>query len=344
MVLLPLLVAHHFGPVEHRGGEPPPLLTVELLGLDNPVLNSITPAISIRTQLALDDSPPVALGVRASTSSLVLDNFVLDTSVLASDTAEIRLTKPLPSGATLYFRSYARTAEGTLIMSFPSPPRMVPRWLTLISPNAPAGAILDEQQPTFTWSSARVSVPPGPWTYDFSIANTAGGPAIFSGTTSDTTFTVPFPLEFNTSYRWAVTARLQDQSAERVTSSSSFVIVDESIPRVTLLYQPFPSPFPSPVVQFACIWFDLAQRSQVTLDVLDIRTNRVRRLYPEGSMMAIFLEPGRYGRAVSPESGCTGEFKWDGTDSNGRRVIPGVYLVRMRAGGREFVKHIVFRG
>jgi hypothetical protein len=344
IVLLPLLAAQHFGPLHVHEDAPAPALTVELLGLDEPVLSSITPTISIRANYVVDDPPPVVLGVRASLSSLVLDRIILDTFVVATDSAQIRLLRPLPSGTTLYFRSYARTAEGNEVLSFPSPPRVVPRWLTLVFPNAPAGAILDDQRPTFVWSSARVAAPPGPWRYDFSVANTAGGPPIFSATTTDTTATIPFPLEFNTSYRWAVTATLQDQSNERVTSTSSFVIVDETIPRTTLLYQPFPSPFPSPIIQFACIWFDLAERSTVTIDILDIRAFRVKRVFPEPGASAIPLEPGKYGRAVSTESGCTQQFIWDGTDEGGRRVIPGAYMVRMRAGRREFTKHIVFRG
>ena len=342
VVLLPLLVSHHFGTVEKPAARTTPAINVELLGLDDPVLNSITPTISIRAQRDVDDPPIVELGIRASPSSLVLDGIVLDTSVLATDSAQIRIATPLASGATLHFRSYARTATGDIVLSFPSPPRMVPRWLTLVFPNAPAGAILEDRNPVFVWSSARVNDPPGPWMYDFTIAHSAGGPPIFGATTADTTITIPFDLEFNTSFRWAVSARLPSVS-ERVTSSSSFVIVDGSIPRVTILYQTFPNPFPSGVSQFACIWFDLAERARLTIDVLDIRANLVRNVYPRPGF-APFLDPGRYGRAVNSESGCTEQFIWDGTDGRGRRVIPGVYLLRMRAGSREFVKRMVFSG
>jgi hypothetical protein len=346
VVLIPFIAAHHAGSTAATAVDraaPPPII-VELLGLDDHVIPTITPTITIRATLQPGDSPPVALGVRASTSPLALGQIVLDTSVAASDSAQIRLMKPLPSGATLYFRSYARTADGTIIQSAPSPPRLVPRWLTLVSPNAPNGAILEDQTPRFVWSSARVGNPPGPWTYEFSVVHTAGGPPIFSTTTTDTSLTFPFLLDFNTSYRWAVTASLQDQSTQRVTSTSSFVVIDETLPRVTLLYQTFPNPFPSLTADFACIWFDLAESASVTLDVLDIRTNLVTRIFPRPGGSTAPLAPGKYGRAVNSASLCSGDFTWDGTDQRGRSVIPGLYLLRMRTGGREFVRRMLFEG
>jgi hypothetical protein len=91
------------------------------------------------------------------------------------------------------------------------------------------------------------------------------------------------------------------------------------------------------------VWFDIAQTSDVLLEVLDLRTNLVRRLYPSGGSGSQ-LSPGRYGRDLGSTTGCAPEFSWDGTDQRGRRVTPGVYLLRMRAGGRQFVQRIVFRG
>jgi hypothetical protein len=264
--------------------------------------------------------------------------------IAATDSATIQLTSPLPSGATLFFIGFALDDLGNVILSPPTAATQVPAWLALVSPNAPSGAILEDRTPTFTWSSAMVATPPGPWTYEFRIVASAGGPPLVTAQTSDTVVAPVAPLEFNTSYRWAVTARLQDMSSVTASSRSSFVILDPATPRTTLLYQTFPNPFPSPVSDLACIWFDLAEQSTVSLDILDIRTTPVRHLYPPLTGNPPIFPPGRYGRAASGESGCTQEFTWDGRDDRGTLVSPGVYILRLRAGGRVFFRRMVFEG
>lgn len=75
-------------------------------------------------------------------------------------------------------------------------------------------------------------------------------------------------------------------------------------------------PFPRTADPSAFVPFEVDGRTHVTLDVLDAAGNPVVRL-AEG-----VYDGGRH--AV----------RWRGCDGEGRRVAPGVYTVRMNAGGR----------
>jgi hypothetical protein len=113
-------------------------------------------------------------------------------------------------------------------------------------------------------------------------------------------------------------------------------------PAATLLYQNFPNPFPTAASATTCVWFDLSATGVVTLDVHDLRGNRVRRLFPapgEGAQLAA----GRYGRGPGG-AGCDGRFTWDGTARDGRRAPSGVYLLRLRTDDVALVRKIVFAG
>jgi len=219
-----------------------------------------------------------------------------------------------------------------------------PTRLVLVFPNSPTGTTLETRRPQFAWSSEPVDVPPGPWRYDVEIVNTGTGERVTARQISDTTFTPGFDLESNTSYRWAVTARLATGDSVRVESLASFVIVDANAPLVTLLYQNFPNPFPTPRTVTTCVWFDLSEASAVQLDVYDIRGSHVRTLVPNSEVRGD-LPAGRYGRAVSgSDGGCDGRFAWDGRGNDGRDAAPGVYLLRLRAGGVNAVRRMLYLG
>jgi hypothetical protein len=113
-------------------------------------------------------------------------------------------------------------------------------------------------------------------------------------------------------------------------------------PAATLLYQNFPNPFPSAASATTCVWFDLAEGGATTLDVYDLRGNRVRRIFPAPGESPQ-LPAGRYGRGTGG-AGCDGRFTWDGTDRGGRRVPSGVYLLRLRTDDDALVRKIVFTG
>jgi hypothetical protein len=150
-------------------------------------------------------------------------------------------------------------------------------------------------------------------------------------------------LETNTSHRWSLSGAIEGDTV-RVPSASSFVVVDDGVPRVTLLYQNFPNPFPTAGVVTTCIWFDLAHDSRVDLLVTDIRGNVVRSLSPRADLPTV-LPAGRYGRIGDGSSpGCDPRFAWDGRSSDGDFVPPGAYLVRLRADGVSAHKKVLFRG
>ena len=122
------------------------------------------------------------------------------------------------------------------------------------------------------------------------------------------------------------------------------VASDTGRPAVTLLYQNFPNPFPTADSRVTCIWFDLNRTTSVSLTVHDVRGNLVRRLLPNASTPQ-FLEPGRYGRATSTaEEGCDPILTWDGHANDGSLVPRGVYLIRLQAGGVQWIKKAVFQG
>lgn len=74
---------------------------------------------------------------------------------------------------------------------------------------------------------------------------------------------------------------------------------------------------PNPFTRRTTIEFALLRSLHVELAAYDVRGHRVKTLVNEGK------DAGRH------------EVAWDGTDSGGRRVSPGVYLCRLRAGGCE---------
>ena len=142
-----------------------------------------------------------------------------------------------------------------------------------------------------------------------------------------------------------VVARLGSDSA--VTESrSAFVIVDESIPTATLLFQNFPNPFPNQVlgITTTCVWFDLAEGGEVQLDILDVRGHVVRNLVP-GRTFPTTLEPGRYGRGAGDGSDrCDRGLEWDGTATSGAYVPRGIYVIRLVTPDGVFLKRIVYMG
>jgi hypothetical protein len=317
--------------------------TVEVLGPASQPIQTLTPTFTVAAGGFDPAQQPVTLRLIVSADA-ALDNPIVDTT-LSGDTATITLMHPLPEGVPLYWRATARGSDGTIVTSATTGPRSVRRWLVLISPNVPTGTTLSTRRPTFTWSSAGVAVPPGPWRYAFDLLRSNNPVPAFTATgLADTTFTPGFDLDLNTSYRWRVTARLASGDSTRVTSAATFVIVDPGRPVATLLYQNFPNPFPRGGVVATCIWFDLRDPATVRLEIFDIRANLVRRLVPGAALPAV-LPAGRYGRgAGTGESGCDPRFAWDGVAEDGRTVAPGVYLLRLTADGRTLTRRLLFRG
>jgi flagellar hook assembly protein FlgD len=78
------------------------------------------------------------------------------------------------------------------------------------------------------------------------------------------------------------------------------------------------APSPNPLRSATALSFTTGRTGPVTLDVFDVSGRRVARL----------LSGERVGAG-------THRVEWEGRDDQGRRVVPGVYLVRLETGDGE---------
>ena len=334
------------GPVLRDGSVAAPvrLTAVELVPPPNgDTLVSVTPTFIIQSVDPRPEDRPILVRLQVAFNPGFNTPLLADTSIV-DDTVMIMLPRPMPAGARVFFRATARAITGELVVSQVIE-RIVPPWLTLLSPNDQNGVTLETPRPRFVWRSARIDGPTAPWTYDLEIRNVGSGQSIFYANLTDTVFTPAAPLELNTSYRWSVTARHRGGESVTEVSRSSFVIVNPAIPLVTLLYQNFPNPFPTATSTATCVWFDLHRPARVRLDVFDLSGRHVNNLIPGRSGIEHY-PAGRHGRVAGGPmpGGCNGDLQWDGRGENGQVVPAGVYLLRLRTAGVESVKKIVFRG
>ncbi len=271
-------------------------------------------------------------------SSIVLDTVLGGTSVT--------LATAQPPARRLRFSITATAIDSVTFTLPPADTFVVPAWAELRTLNDPEGNTIRELRPRFEWTSPAALEPPGPFIYDVAVIR-ADDDVLELEELGLTTreFTPARDLERNTPYRWRVTARLGSDSA--VTESvGTFLIIDDTAPTATLLFQNFPNPFPNVDSgrDVTCIWFDLAVQGRVELDILDIRGHVVQHLVPATAFPAV-LRPGRYGRpAVGATGTCDPRLEWDGTASDGTAVPRGIYLARLRTPAGTFFKRIVFLG
>ncbi len=255
-----------------------------------------------------------------------------------------RIPHPLPPEESLYWRITATTTQDVTRRSWVGDALEVPPWVELSVLNEPGGSEISDPQPTFEWQAMEISAPAGPFTFELQVISDRDEEplATFPDLTEER-FTVPDPLPFNETLRWRVVASARDGSADTVTSAGPFVVTSRFRPPKTILYQNFPNPFPRTDldVEDTRIWFDLAHASEVDLAIYDIRGRLVRRLIPGPGCSSVRLEPGPYGRVGTTPDPCV-VLTWDGRDDRGRRVGPGVYLLRLKADGVEEIRRIVF--
>ncbi len=285
---------------------------------------------------------PVTYRLRIATDSAFTE-LSLDTTL---SNTEVQLDSALPPGQRLRFELGATSADSTTLLIRPQADYVVPEWATLLTFNDQAGVTTRERRPTFAWTSPEVTSPPGPFTYDLAVLRVDNGLAAdqIRGLT-ETQYTPVRDLDLNTAYRWQLIARLGADSAV-IESRSTFLIVDESMPTATLLFQNFPNPFPNEAIGISstCIWFDLAHEGEVVLDILDVRGHVVRNVVP-GTRFPRTLQPGRYGRGESGGPGsCDPTLQWDGTAANGERVPRGIYVIRLKTPDGTFMKRVVYLG
>ena len=306
--------------------------TVLLDGPDGAILPSITPSFAFRAN-GLASVRPLRVTLLIATTADFAAGVLLDSTFLTNDTiATFQVVRPLPGDARVFWKARVEGSDGVVVESPRTGPRMVPTWLTLITPNSPTGDVFDVRRPLFIWRSARVTPLLGGWSYDL-VITTSGRPEHGVSGIRDTTYRASTELQANTSYRWSVRASLDNGASIMENSAATFLIVDKPLPSRTLLYQNFPNPFPSPVSFSTCVWFDVAEPgARIALDVTDLRGNLVRTLIPDAGGQRDF-QAGQYGRgAPGAGSNCDNRFVWDGTGNDRRTVAPGVYLLRFQAG------------
>lgn len=307
------------------------------------LLSSITPTFSWSTPEVPSFGLPVSYRftltrVEGGGSTTVIDTSLTQTTVT--------LASPQRPGARLSFTILASAADTATLQLRPAAEYVSPAWATLLVLDDPAGLAIRERRPVLRWTSPSVSSPPGPFTYDVEIFRSDNDAIEIRATGLDTTAFVPgTDLDLNTPYRWRVVARLGNDTAS-TQSRGAFLIVDESVPTVTLLFQNFPNPFPNATIgrPTTCIWFDLATPGRVRLEILDLRGHLVRRLIP-GAAFSEMLPADRYGRpAVGTPGQCDTDLEWDGRADNGDAVPRGVYIVKLETPDGVFFKRIVFLG
>ena len=256
-----------------------------------------------------------------------------------------RLQTPLPPRTRLYWRVTARSVQGIQRATRAQGPIDVPSWVALDVLNDAGGIQVDDPLPEFRWTPVDLPPPAGPFTFDLQVLSDRARDVLVSREgLQDLRFRPQEPLPFNLPLRWRVIARARTGQADTVTSAGPFVVTGEMNPPITILYQNFPNPFPDPDsgTWLTRIWFDLADASKVDLAVYDLRGRLVRRLIPAPGCGPVELPPGLYGRDEgSPGDPCVALW-WDGKGDGGREVPRGVYLLRLRAGGVEEVRRVVY--
>jgi hypothetical protein len=288
-----------------------------------------------------------ALRIRIRLSLSANIGLVIYDSTKAGPEAAFTMTRLLPEDRAIFAEVTVLDERGAQMQQRIILVGSTGRRLELIEPSGTTSVSLNTLRPRFSWRSAQITTPPGPWVYELYVTNVATQETRSRGAITDTVYQWPDTLQANTSYRWRVVARplnglLPDSVS--VSSLSSFVIAPSDQPLTTLLYQNFPNPFPALSSQTTCIWFDLRTAAEVRLMIYDLRGNPVRTIVPSAQFPGT-LTSGRYGRLNDAESkGCDPRLAWDGTSDDGRTVAAGVYLVRLKADGYDSMKKIVFRG
>ncbi len=285
---------------------------------------------------------PVTFHLELSEDSLFQTTAFADSVV---GTFARRPDAPLPPRTRLFWRIRARSVQGVeRIAAFPEPVS-VPSWVTLEVLNEPSGSELVEVQPEFRWSSPDVSGPAGPLTYELQILSDRESELIQHYPDLEVNvFRIPSPLPFNLPLRWRVIARARNGVADTVTSAGPVVVTSGAKPPATILYQNFPNPFPNAELgeRETRVWFDLADETAVELAIYDVRGHLVRSLIPATGCSEVWLPPGLYGREPGDHPDPCVTLVWNGRHDRGGEVSPGVYILRLRAGGVVNVRRIVF--
>jgi hypothetical protein len=327
-----------------------PAQTLVVEGPAGSPLPTLTPSFTLRARNLGSLPGPYIYTLVITRNASGEGPFVETMSTTSFDSVvTLSVTRLLPNASdstpiVVYWKGRLTLGNGIAIETNLSTPRIVPRWLTLISPNAPNPVNIETtRRPQFIWQSAKVDVSFGSWVYDLEITNIDGLAEVSAAGLRDTVFVPPSGLEANKTYRWRVRGRLMPSGdVVSVQSRSTFQILDRTLPTANILYQNFPNPFPSPTAFATCFWFDVkVGGARVQLDIVDQRGSLVKRILPPTDLTA-----GVYGRGPEGSgNNCDNRFVWNGTATDGRSVAGGIYLARFIATGTPPIfKKVVFRG
>jgi hypothetical protein len=314
-----------------------PAITV--LNLQNE-LTTIQPTFTWSAPLVNQAMAPVHYRLEIATDQNFNNIIYTDTT----DAFSLTLKQPLRPAPVLFARVVAQAFPDITRASGVKGPFSMPDWVRLLTFNTGA-TLTDTLRPTLRWEALLAPPPSGPLTFDVQILRATTGiieQTMRNLTSASVQPTNPLPA--NIAFKWRVIAKSAVGIADTVESKGTFTINDASAPPTTTLYQNFPNPFPrSDLGETSThVWFDVNTRTTVELAVYDLRGRLVRRLIPGASSCgAIILDPGQYGRSSIEADACV-KTSWDGTDSNGNTVPKGIYMLRLRAGGIDQVKKILY--
>ncbi len=307
------------------------------------VLTAVTPSFSWSTPGVPAFGNPVGYHLTVTRTDTSGAAVLLDTTLQGT---QVTLRQPQRPGRRLRFTLRATGADTAVLTLAPRTEYLVPAWANLLTLDDPAGTTVRDARPKLQWTAPAVLSPPGPFKFDVEIFRTDTREVVFRALGLDSTsYAPPGDLELNTPYRWRVVSHLASDTAT-IESQGAFVVVDGSVPPVTVLFQNFPNPFPNEAVGLpaTCFWFDLATTGTVRLDILDLRGHRLRTLIP-GNAFPDPLPAGRYGRPGGAAGGrCDPNLEWDGRAENGDFVLQGIYLAKLVTPDGTFFKRIVFLG
>ena len=269
------------------------------------------------------------------------------TNVIYTDTirdaTSLTVKRPLPPHPALHWRVVAEGPHGIRRVTRTTVPFTMPDWVRLTTLNNPTTTAASPR-PTFTWEPLAAPEPIGPLNFEVQIINAQTGRVVQTlpaGTSTSATPTIA--LAPNINYNWRVIATAQSGAADTISSIGNFLVTTNEHPPATLLYQNFPNPFPRPDLALSetQIWFDVTTTTDVQLAIYDLRGRLVRSLIPaDPTCGTVQLTPGQYGRGADPDS-CV-RTRWDGRAQNGEFVTRGVYVLRLRAGGTDQIKRILY--
>ena len=306
-------------------------------------VTTLTPLFQWDAPTIFPRALPISFTVLVASDSTFQDILLAERVV---GTFARRLSRPLPPRREVYWRVNGETPQGITRKTNTEGPVLVPAWIELTVLNEPGGQTITETRPTFEWEPFEDLQPPaGPLVYDLTVFRDREETSVAAHSGLDTTaLRLREPLPVNEPLRWSVVARTPEGQADTAISAGPFVVTSTSSPPATVLFQNFPNPFPQEAVagrRDTRIWFDLAQEGPVDLTVYDLRGRLVRRLIPAAGCSQVTLPPGPYGRGDGTPDPCI-QTTWDGRNDGGADVEPGVYLLRLRAGGTENIRRMVY--